>query len=191
MTTLRRPTTRLNLGCGAYHLGRTQGVGWINLDDDPRAEPDWLARVPPIPFAEASVDEVYMGHLLEHLEPTEAHDLLRECLRVLVPGGKLGVVVPDTRAILEAYLGRKGERIEVPEGVWWTLDDLDAVCSVFLYSTIQDSRHQWSYDRTTLCRTLERAGFQVGQAIDRYHDPRLSTGRWFQCGYDCIKPGEA
>jgi predicted SAM-dependent methyltransferase len=175
---------KLNLGCGAYEL-----AGWENWDEDTRLPNVGHVRVPPIPLDDETVEEVYLGHLLEHFEPVEAAELLHECKRVLVPGGRLGVVVPDTKRVLEHYLRQNGAMVEVPQGRHWRLNDLDAVNAVFLYSTIQGSRHRWSYDRETLCRTLERAGFRLGACIDPYTDPRLSTPQWYNLGVDGFKPG--
>ena len=176
---------RLNLGSGDYALD-----GFVGVDEDPATPAEWHFRVPPIPQPDGSVSEIYCGHLLEHLEPREAHELLLECRRVLVPGGRLGVVVPDTRAILEHYLRKDGERVEIPEGRFWELDDLDDVCAVFLYSTVQRSRHRWAYDGRTLCRAVERAGFKIGEMIDRWHDPRASAHNWWSVGVDGFKPEE-
>lgn len=179
---MNRPLKRLNLGCGAYRL-----EGWDNWDADPETPADRHFHAPPIPVGDRTVDEIYCGHLLEHFEPDEADELLRECRRVLVPGGRLGVVVPDTRAVLARYLEQRHEVVEVPEGVFWNLDDLDSVCRVFLYSTIQPSRHKWSYDGATLRRALVRNGFRLEGDIAR-DDPRLSVPSWWDCGVDCTKP---
>ena len=176
---------RLNLGCGQYFLPKAQA--WCNVDEDAALAPDWCIRVPPIDRPDESVAEVYMGHLLEHLEPHEADFLLRECHRVLVPGGRVGVVVPDTRWVLECYLGKTGRWVELPEGQHWCLDDLDHVCQVFLFSTVQQSRHRWAYDEATLPRALERAGFTVGARIDPWRDPRISVGARWNLGYDAVK----
>lgn len=173
---------RLNLGCGDYPIR-----GWDNWDADPEVPADRHHHVPPIPLPDGSVEEVYMGHLLEHVEPEEATALLAECRRVLQPGGILGVVVPNTRKILAHYLAEDHTEVEVPYRVYWNLDDLDSVCAVFLYSTIQPSRHKWAYDSRTLFATLERAGFRVDSMI-RPDDPRLSVPSWWDLGYSCHKP---
>jgi predicted SAM-dependent methyltransferase len=178
--------TRLNLGCGAQRLG----PDWVNIDQNPAVEPDWCTRVPPIDRTDESVAEIYIGHMLEHLEPGDAGHLLLECHRVLVPGGRLGVVVPDTRRILACYLRGDHTRVEVPQERFWELDDLDDVCAVFLYSTFQDSPHRWSYDATTLKRALTRAGFEVTGRIDPFHDRRLAPAMW-NLGFDCVKPAKA
>jgi hypothetical protein len=172
---------RLNLGAGRYRL-----AGYTNVDADPATEPDWCTRVPPIDRTDESVTEIYIGHMLEHLEPDEGAALLRECHRVLVPGGALGVVVPDTRRIAECYVRQDHTTAEVPQGRFWELDDLDDVCALFLYATFQDSPHRWSYDAGTLKRALERAGFAVAGRIDPWRDPRL-VGAWWNLGFDAVK----
>jgi SAM-dependent methyltransferase len=176
---------RLNLGCGAFPL-----EGWQNIDALPGCTD--VAHTYDVRQGlrelDGTVDEVYCGHLLEHLTPEEAQALLAECARVLRPGGRLGVVVPDTRAIMQAYLSRRGVRCEMPQGVFWNLDALDDVCAIFLFSTYQDSPHRWAYDQVTLGLVLLRAGFLLTGPIDRLHDPRIPVGAWYQCGWDAITP---
>ncbi len=52
-----------------------------------------LAFEEELPLADASVDRIIMAHMLEHSENPE--ETLREVWRVLVPNGKLIVVVPN------------------------------------------------------------------------------------------------
>jgi hypothetical protein len=108
---------------------------------------------------------------------------------VLVPGGRLGVVVPDTREIMRRWLAGDPTTFEMPVGRVSRVDDLDDVCALFLYSTIQPSRHRWSYDAGTLARALERVGLRPTDEIDRHADPRLAAGAWFQVGLDAVKEG--
>lgn len=91
----------LNLGCGS-----TFHPDWTNLDFAPH---------PPhvlgydlrhgVPFPDGLFDAVYHSHVLEHMSRQGAPDFLRECLRVLRPGGILRVAVPDLEGIARAYLG--------------------------------------------------------------------------------------
>jgi predicted SAM-dependent methyltransferase len=173
---------KLNVGCGAYPLR-----GYANLDSVPYQGVEVVADVPPLPYDDASLDEVWSCHFLEHLSQEDGAAFLAECYRVLVPGGALGVVVPDTREIMRRWLNGESGRVEFPAGRFWDISNLDDICSMFIYSTIQPSHHLWSYDLMTLSRAVERAGFRVTGEIDREYDPRLGTGQWYQCGISAIK----
>jgi hypothetical protein len=174
---------KLNVGAGQFPL-----KGFVNIDPDPSTPADVHLDVPPFPYADASAEEVYLGHVFEHFLPFRAKELLAECLRVLIPGGRLGVVVPDTRAIMRRWLDGPATVVEMPRGSFWDMSDLDQVCGVFLYSVIQPSHHLWSYDLDTLGRALTRAGFVNLQPIDRFRDPRIQVGAWWGCGWDAFKP---
>jgi len=180
----RRPR-RLNVGCGLYPLPY-----WENLDSSPDVEADihedalsYLARC-----TEGSYDEIFAGHFLEHLDFENGACFLDECYRALRPGGRLGIVVPDTREILMRWLAGSHDCVEYPQGVWRNVSDLDEVCHLFLYSDVLESRHQWAYDRETLGRALAGAGFVSLREGDRYRDPRLGGGAWYQCLVDGYKP---
>ena len=54
-----------------------------------------------LPFESSSFGFIYSEHFLEHLTPSLALELLRECHRILKVGGVLRTVVPD--AVLRTY----------------------------------------------------------------------------------------
>lgn len=55
-----------------------------------------LGSAPPLPFAEASCDAVILMTVLEHMPTYDlGHALLREANRILRPGGRLVLEVPD------------------------------------------------------------------------------------------------
>jgi len=90
----------LNIGCGnAFH------PDWVNLDASPadRGVAAWDVRRG-LPFEETSFAAVYGSHLLEHLDPVVAVQLLGECHRVLQPEGIVRLVVPDLEEIARLYL---------------------------------------------------------------------------------------
>lgn len=91
---------RLNVGCGAHFH-----PAWVNVDIAP-ADPSVLKHDlrRPLPFADGAFQAVYHSHVLEHLHRPSAMSLLRECHRVLAPGGVLRVVVPDLETIAKLYL---------------------------------------------------------------------------------------
>lgn len=91
----------VNLGCGSRHHS-----AWLNYDivGGPGVIAHDLRQGIPLP--DNSCDAVYHSHVLEHLRPVEAAGLLRECFRVLKPGGILRVAVPDLERICRAYLDK-------------------------------------------------------------------------------------
>ena len=91
----------LNLGCGIhYHLD------WINVDlrlTGPGVLPyNLLGRA--LPFRSNVFDAVYHSHVLEHFPKHYAPIFLRECFRVIKPGGVIRVAVPDLERIAQLYL---------------------------------------------------------------------------------------
>ena len=176
---------RLNVGCGEYPLRY-----YTNLDANPALPAEIHATVPPLPYDDNALSEIYAGHVLEHMTQDAGRAFLAECYRTLEPGGRLGVLVPDTFEIMRRYTLGMLDKVEYPEGVYHAITDLDEVCALFLYSTAQDSPHQWSYDAGTLRRAMERAGFRSLRMIDRYADPRIPVGAWYQCGWDGFKLGK-
>jgi predicted SAM-dependent methyltransferase len=67
-----------------------------------------------LPYKDNQFDVVYHSQVLEHFPKERAADFLRECFRVLKPGGILRVVVPDLENIAGEYLRRLRENIENP-----------------------------------------------------------------------------
>jgi predicted SAM-dependent methyltransferase len=89
----------LNFGCGAtFHRD------WVNLDA--AARPGVVAHDVRrgFPFSDNAFHAVYGSHVLEHLEAETARLVLRECARILRPGGIARIVVPDLEAIARLYL---------------------------------------------------------------------------------------
>lgn len=103
----------LNLGCG---YPRPQNPPWINIDQLHAALPDpkCPSRVnlakesnyrdcdlsKGIPFYDGEVDAILASHFFEHLDPREGLAMMKECLRVLKPGGVLRTSVPDCEKMI-------------------------------------------------------------------------------------------
>lgn len=87
---------RLNLGCNDLPLEH-----FINIDIDPRVNPDLVADSLNLPYEDDSIDEIYAGHLLEHTTPDE--EAIKEWHRVLKKGGKITITVPDIEKSLKLY----------------------------------------------------------------------------------------
>jgi SAM-dependent methyltransferase len=79
---------RLNLGCGFKRF-----EGFVNVDGFGNPDVKWDLNKMPWPWSDNSVDEIAMHHVLEHLQ--DWWGALRECARILQPGGRLEIRVPD------------------------------------------------------------------------------------------------
>lgn len=157
----------LNIGTGGHDL-----VGWVNLDETKPG--DVLARVPPIPFRDECFDEILMCHVVEHMTLDDGCALIRECHRILKPGGVITLIVPDAKMISLAYLARQVDN--------WTLNDL------YVYSYCQESPHRWFYDRRTLNQMVMDAGFVGLRRLNRFTSDRIMAPAWFQMGLAAAKP---
>jgi predicted SAM-dependent methyltransferase len=162
---------RLNLGSG---FRPRQAPGWINVDLSCDADLQLDLREP-LPFPDNSVAEIYTEHFVEHLnypnqdEPTswsveapgrrsEVLSLLRECRRVLRPGGVFDVVVPDAEGIVMEYAARREHPF--PWSQWWGPKWCDTPMHVVNYVFRQGREHKYAYDEETLRAVLRAAGFE-------------------------------
>ena len=116
----------LNVGCGS-HLH----PDWTNVDVY-RSAPGVVVHdiQRGLPFADGTFDACYHSHVLEHLSPSAGASLVRECFRVLRPGGVIRVAVPDLEGIARAYLAVLADASNGVEGAanrydWITLELFD------------------------------------------------------------------
>ena len=81
---------RLDIGSGQAH----GNDGWVGVDPfSPTADVrDFMWN---IDFADDSVDEIFSSHSLEHVEKKMVLPTLKEFKRLIKPGGKITIRVPD------------------------------------------------------------------------------------------------
>lgn len=158
---------RLNLGCCDLPL-----EGWINIDSSTTShiKADLVADCLDLSdhFAPNSVDEIYCGHLVEHLTPEEADKAMQHWYSLLKPGGVLGIVTPDFRVLCEHYLAgdMSIERMEAE----------------FVFSYVQESHHASTWDQARQFELFDRHGFHDIKPINRMEDERLAYKDSLQVG---------
>jgi hypothetical protein len=83
----------LGSGFNTPYFGKDTKV--VRYDGDPACHPDVLCDLRAIPANDGLFDLAHMRHVLEHFPPFEAPDIVKEAARILKPGGKLVVDVPN------------------------------------------------------------------------------------------------
>jgi len=91
---------KINLGSGHWKL-----EDWVNVDIDRESQPDVCANLAGgLPFANGVARLMHTEDFIDQLELEQAAEFLRECHRILIPGGVLRVLTPDMRKLAQLYL---------------------------------------------------------------------------------------
>lgn len=133
---------KLHLGCGPRFLKGYIHIDLSNYDHiDHRVD---IANMKSL-FEDNSIDEIYACHVLEHFSRKDIIPVLKEWNRILKPGGKMRLSVPDFEAIVSFYL-KEGQ-----------LHQLQG----FLCGGQKDhlDHHHVVFDFTLMKKTLESLGF--------------------------------
>lgn len=103
----REKMLNLNVGAGDYVIG-----GFVSLDyfsehyygDRATFERDRVSydiRSDPLPYKDGTVDNIYVNHVIEHIETPHIERLFSEAFRVLKSGGVMRIGCPDAEFLFE------------------------------------------------------------------------------------------
>lgn len=88
---------KLNIGCGDQILD-----GFVNIDVSKPAQKKIDVRRG-LPYKNNSIGFIFSEHFIEHLSREESLSFLKECYRVLKPGGALRIATPDLDDMIQSY----------------------------------------------------------------------------------------
>lgn len=125
---------KLNIG------GGTERDGWINVDRKEGQE------AYPLSYETDSVDEILASHILEHFGRYETADVIAEWVRVLKPGGRIRIAVPDLVATCEAIAKEQ------------PLCGLDPLCVLYGGQTDSNDYHKTGFNADGLAYLMQQAG---------------------------------
>ena len=159
---------KLEIGSGNRPLD-----GYEHLDINPDApHVEYVSGMDKVPTEDGIFDEVKAIHVLEHAQWRDSLKILKEWVRVLKPGGKVHIAVPNFRWIVQCYHEAQGNinhnweqdmKVMSPqETVHLKIGDepLALLWANFkiMSSGIQWDQHYACFDADLLSRLLAEAG---------------------------------
>lgn len=163
----------LNIGSGQ----RPFDPPWINIDRLSREgqDVDLVCDGVHIPYDEGVAEMVVLHHVLEH-QHCGGEGLVEEAFRLLKPGGKLLVFVPDMRTLAQAWLMGK-------------IDDQLYFTNVYgAYMGSPEDEHKWGYTPLSLLKLLKKLPWHDVEFFDwRPIEGAKIAKDWWVCGVEATK----
>jgi predicted SAM-dependent methyltransferase len=166
-------------------------AGWLNTDLLPSSpEVVYLDATRRFPFKDSTIDYVFSEHVIEHVEYQSALAMLRECYRVLKPGGKIRMSTPDLRVLVGLLSSEKtaSQNFYIDFAMRKFLPDITFCKEVFVINNaFRAWGHQFLYDRQTIETTMRTIGFEnirfyrPGESPDENLRGLESHGRVMEC----------
>ena len=173
------PVKALHLGCGTNVM-----KGWLNTDLKAHGHVKYLDASHPFPIRSNNLDYIFSEHLFEHLSYEEGKFMLRECYRVLKPGGVLRLTMPTLDFLIRLY--REPDRSLHQRYARWSLlqfapqmytdfinDGQGLPMALVVNNFMHFWGHQMIYDFPSLRTMLGNTGFadikECSSGISEHH----------------------
>jgi len=170
---------KINFGCGTGKL-----TDWVNVDLDPQCHPDVLVNLSrDMPFATACADYLHSEDFIVQLDLSDGKHFLRECHRILKPGGVLRLLTPDLEKFARSYLQEPKWLVDTWEEFVGVPLQTRSACEVFNLGIRMSG--QFHYDRETLTRVVKECGFHSREV--RYNESKYEPLR----GLDLRRPHQS
>ncbi|MCX7953793.1 MAG: methyltransferase domain-containing protein [Bacteroidales bacterium] len=119
-----------------------------------------------LPFPDNSVEFIYSSHTLEHFSFNDIIFLLNEFYRVLKPGGKIRIAVPNARIYINMYCNKviDNDLFKVKDAFYNT-----TLIDVVNYIAYMNGAHKYMFDEENLLYLLEKANFK-NVKIDKFDE---------------------
>ena len=161
-----RPPSERQLEIGS---GPVREAARVTLDMCRGADVFWDLRRA-LPFSNATFERVYCSHVFEHFSYTDLRLLLQQVHRVLRPGGKFLIAVPDASLYVDAYVKRSdaSDLLRYRPAVV-----SDRPMDLLNYIFYMDTQHRFMFDQDNLAHHCREAGFE--HCATRAFDPDVDS----------------
>lgn len=137
---------KLDIGCGCHF--RTPLEEWTHLDGTKQTHTEIVCDWKMIPLGTETVDEIYIGDVVEHIVQWQLPETLGEWNRVLKMGGVFGGTTPNVDRVMRDYANG-------------SLPFDKALCSLYGWATDPTQQHYMTYKKETLTALMLKYGFQI------------------------------
>jgi len=156
---------RLHLGCGGKHL-----EGYVNVDIFKGPTVDEVFSMLDIPYEDGTIAEILSEHSLEHVPFQLAEDALKEWFRVLQPGGKLNLFMPDFEVCCQRYLEAPLESPNFFQTRAWYKATIYGIQKSQAGEPDDAQVHKCGFSKEEIRIVLTRNGFQI-ESVENYGGP--------------------
>jgi SAM-dependent methyltransferase len=118
--------------------------------------------------ADNSIESIYIGQVIEHLNPIhEVPKLLKDCHRMLKPGGVIRMTTPDLDLLIKAYLNDDMDKFAIEQPEFYRNADPGSQLAMIMYGacgkgctwTNYDG-HMFLFTKKSMTAVLSAAGFK-------------------------------
>lgn len=156
---------KLHLGCGNKRL-----EGYVNADIFKGPAVDEVFPLDDIPYADGTVSEILTEHVLEHLTFDGAEKALQEWFRVLAPGGRVDLSMPDLESCFRRYLEAPLEDSVFMRTRAWYKATVYGIQKSQAGEPAEAQIHRCGFSKEEIRIVLGRHGFVV-EAVENYGGP--------------------
>jgi len=157
--TQHRQEPKLQIGCQSHPFD-----GWLNVDIEPKAAGiAYMDATKAFPLPENTFAYVYSEHMIEHISLDDGLYMLKECYRIMKPGGVIRLVTPNLRFLMEFYTGAKSDTQAAYKEFSKRYFKQPVLFNdaVVINNFFRDWGHKFIHDEDSLHGILKIAGFQA------------------------------
>ena len=156
--------------------------GHLAVDEKPGGAFTYdITRAPAeqLPLPDGSVDEIFSTNCWEHIPYDYQRTALAEVLRLLRPGGRFQLIVPDFAVITEpVFRERRAGDWGEPETMRLFEVHMMIVFRRNNWEVAQYDAHCWGFTRRYLVALLREVGFRDVRVMEEWGPSEISVEAW-------------